>query len=46
MKNKIESLSVFLFLGLSLFAMVKVIMFAITFFSNIDVQTSAMAFTG
>ena len=46
MKNKIESLSVFLFLGLSLFAMVKAIMFAINFFSNLEVQTGAMAFTG
>ena len=46
MKNKIENLSVFLVLGLSLFAMVKVLVFAINFFSNIDVQTSTMAFTG
>jgi len=46
MKNKIENLSVFLFLGLSLFAMVKVLVFAITFFFNLDVQTSAMAFSG
>lgn len=45
MKNKIENLSVFLFLVLSLFAMVKVLVFAINFFSNLDVQTSAMAFS-
>jgi len=44
MKNKIENLSVFLFLGLALFAMVKVLIFVISFFSNIDVQTGAMAF--
>jgi hypothetical protein len=46
MKNKIENLSVFLFLGLSLFAMVKVLMFAINFFSSLDVQTSTMALGG
>ncbi|MFT5217020.1 MAG: hypothetical protein ACI83H_002153 [Glaciecola sp.] len=46
MKNKIENLSVFLVLGLSLFAMVKVLMFAINFVSNLDIQTNAMAFGG
>jgi len=46
MKNKIENLSVFLFLGLSLFAMVKVLIFTINFFSRIDMQTTSMAFSG
>ena len=46
MKSKIENLSVFLFLGLSLFMMVKVLMFIINLFSNYDVQTGAAAFAG
>jgi len=46
MRNKIENLSVFLFLGLALFAMVKVLMFAINFFSGLDIQTSTMALGG
>lgn len=46
MKNKIENLSVFLFLGLSLFAMVKVLIFVINFFSGLDLQTSTMALGG
>jgi len=46
MKNKIENLSVFLVLGLSLFAMVKVLMFTINFLSNVDIQTGASAFAG
>jgi hypothetical protein len=45
MKNKIESLSAFLILGLSVFAMAKALIFAVNFFSNVDVQTSAMAFS-
>ena len=46
MKNKIENLSVFLLLGLSLFVMVKVLMFIINLFSNLDIQTGASAFSG
>ena len=45
MKNKIESLSAFLILGLSIFAVAKALVFALNFFSNIDVQTSAMSLT-
>jgi hypothetical protein len=44
MKNKIENLSMFLFLGLALFAMVEMLMFVVELFSSLDVQTSTMAF--
>ena len=46
MKNKIENLSIFLLFGLSLFIMVKMLMFVISFFSSMDVQSSTVALGG
>lgn len=43
MKNRVENVSVFVFLGLSMFVLIKLIIFIISFFQTIRIDTAALA---
>ena len=43
MRERVENVSLFLFLGLALFMLIKLMIYVVTFFKGIGIDTSSVA---